>query len=189
MSTCGPLLMLPAQRCMPCSSRAHIICAVPCRRCGEDPEISLPRHVLPFSQGETTSSSRIFIKILFQELAENMGLVKLNERLHDKCVQEGRRVRRKLMSLDIAPPSVWLDIAGSGAVPARGRNTASSSMVHTGGLVVLRVSGVMSVVSRAFVGRRGLWDSVWGLGGEWNVCPIAQDCPLLRSWSSLLCRC
>ncbi|XP_055387848.1 pre-mRNA-splicing factor CWC22 homolog [Condylostylus longicornis] len=31
----------------------------------------------------TTSSSRIFIKIIFQELAEQLGLRKLNEKLHD----------------------------------------------------------------------------------------------------------
>jgi pre-mRNA-splicing factor CWC22 len=32
---------------------------------------------------DTTSSSRIFIKILCQELSENMGLVKLRERFQD----------------------------------------------------------------------------------------------------------
>lgn len=35
------------------------------------------------NEDETTSSSRIFVKILFQELAEFMGLVRLNERLRD----------------------------------------------------------------------------------------------------------
>ena len=35
------------------------------------------------NEDETSSSSRIYIKILFQELAEYMGLVKLNERLND----------------------------------------------------------------------------------------------------------
>ncbi|XP_065834376.1 pre-mRNA-splicing factor CWC22 homolog [Oscarella lobularis] len=35
------------------------------------------------NEDETTSSSRIFIKILFQELSEFMGLPKLNERLKD----------------------------------------------------------------------------------------------------------
>ena len=39
--------------------------------------------VIYLNEDETTSSSHIFIKILFQELAEYMGLVKLNERLHD----------------------------------------------------------------------------------------------------------
>lgn len=40
------------------------------------------------NEDETTSSSRIFIKILFQELAEFMGLPKLNERLKDQFLQE-----------------------------------------------------------------------------------------------------
>lgn len=35
------------------------------------------------NEEDTTSSSRIFIKIMFQELAEYMGLGKLNERLKD----------------------------------------------------------------------------------------------------------
>ncbi|XP_063933775.1 pre-mRNA-splicing factor CWC22 homolog [Zophobas morio] len=35
------------------------------------------------NEEETTPSSRIFIKILFQELAEHMGLVCLNDRLND----------------------------------------------------------------------------------------------------------
>jgi len=34
------------------------------------------------NQDETTSSSRIFVKYLFQELSENMGLKKLHDRLH-----------------------------------------------------------------------------------------------------------
>merc|ERR1711904_519757 len=32
---------------------------------------------------DTTSSSRIFIKILFQEIAENIGIRKLNEKICD----------------------------------------------------------------------------------------------------------
>jgi len=35
------------------------------------------------TEEDTTSSSRIFLKILFQELAEYMGLGKLNLRLKD----------------------------------------------------------------------------------------------------------
>ena len=35
------------------------------------------------TEEETTSSSRIFIKILFQEIAEYLGLKKLVERLAD----------------------------------------------------------------------------------------------------------
>ena len=38
------------------------------------------------NEEETNSSSRIFVKILFQELAEFMGLTKLNERLRDPYV-------------------------------------------------------------------------------------------------------
>lgn len=40
------------------------------------------------NEDDTTSSSRIFIKILFQELAEYMGLGKLNARLKDAMIQE-----------------------------------------------------------------------------------------------------
>jgi pre-mRNA-splicing factor CWC22 len=40
------------------------------------------------NEQETTSSSRIFIKILFQELAEYMGLVKLNARLQDPYLRQ-----------------------------------------------------------------------------------------------------
>eukprot|EP01006_Ploeotia_vitrea_P021997 TRINITY_DN54412_c0_g1_i1.p1 TRINITY_DN54412_c0_g1~~TRINITY_DN54412_c0_g1_i1.p1 ORF type:complete len:587 (+),score=75.74 TRINITY_DN54412_c0_g1_i1:136-1761(+) len=43
---------------------------------------------ISLSEGETTSSSRIFIKILFQELAEYMGLTKLNDRLRDPTLVE-----------------------------------------------------------------------------------------------------
>ncbi|XP_069668734.1 pre-mRNA-splicing factor CWC22 homolog isoform X2 [Periplaneta americana] len=39
------------------------------------------------NEEETTSSSRIFIKILFQELSEYMGLTKLNERVKDPTLQ------------------------------------------------------------------------------------------------------
>lgn len=39
------------------------------------------------NEEDTTSSSRIFIKILFQELAEYMGLGKLNTRLKDPTLQ------------------------------------------------------------------------------------------------------
>ena len=35
------------------------------------------------TEEDTSSSSRIFIKILFQELAEYLGLRKLNDRLQD----------------------------------------------------------------------------------------------------------
>ncbi|KAK2552305.1 Pre-mRNA-splicing factor CWC22-like protein [Acropora cervicornis] len=38
---------------------------------------------IKLNEDDTTSSSRVFIKILFQELAEFMGLPKLNERLKD----------------------------------------------------------------------------------------------------------
>mmetsp|Transcript_25598 Transcript_25598/g.22627 ORF Transcript_25598/g.22627 Transcript_25598/m.22627 type:complete len:114 (+) Transcript_25598:706-1047(+) len=39
-------------------------------------------------QEMTTSSSRIFLKILFQELSENMGMEKLNKKLQDPELQE-----------------------------------------------------------------------------------------------------
>ncbi|XP_065892695.1 pre-mRNA-splicing factor CWC22 homolog [Dysidea avara] len=45
--------------------------------------------IIHLNEEETTSSSRIFIKILFQELAEYMGLVKLNERLRDPFLAPG----------------------------------------------------------------------------------------------------
>ena len=44
--------------------------------------------IIHLNEEETTSSSRIFIKILFQELAEYMGLKKLRERLNDPFMQE-----------------------------------------------------------------------------------------------------
>ncbi|XP_018333282.1 pre-mRNA-splicing factor CWC22 homolog [Agrilus planipennis] len=43
---------------------------------------------IKLNEEDTTSSSRIFIKILFQELAEYMGLGKLNARLKDETLQE-----------------------------------------------------------------------------------------------------
>lgn len=52
---------------------------------------ALPWNVLAYirlTEEDTTSSSRIFIKILFQELSEHLGLRKLNERLNDPLTQE-----------------------------------------------------------------------------------------------------
>lgn len=43
---------------------------------------------IKLNEDDTTSSSRIFIKILFQELAEYMGLGKLNGRLKDSTLAE-----------------------------------------------------------------------------------------------------
>ena len=43
---------------------------------------------LQLTEEATTSSSRIFIKILFQELSEALGLRKLNERLNDLSMAE-----------------------------------------------------------------------------------------------------
>lgn len=43
---------------------------------------------IKLNEDDTTSSSRVFIKILFQELAEYMGLPKLNERLKDPFLSE-----------------------------------------------------------------------------------------------------
>lgn len=40
------------------------------------------------NEDDTTSSSRVFIKILFQELAEYMGLAKLNARIKDHTLQD-----------------------------------------------------------------------------------------------------
>ncbi|XP_041700608.2 pre-mRNA-splicing factor CWC22 homolog isoform X2 [Coregonus clupeaformis] len=51
---------------------------------------SVPWSVLEFikvSEDTTTSSSRIFVKILFQELCAYMGLPRLNERLKDMTLQ------------------------------------------------------------------------------------------------------
>ena len=39
---------------------------------------------IKLNEDDTTSSSRVFIKILFQELSEYMGLPKLNEKLKDE---------------------------------------------------------------------------------------------------------
>lgn len=43
---------------------------------------------IKLNEDDTTSSSRVFIKILFQELAEFMGMKKLNDRLQDKTLNE-----------------------------------------------------------------------------------------------------
>lgn len=43
--------------------------------------------VIHLNEDETTSSSRIFIKILFQELAEALGLPKLKERMKDDILR------------------------------------------------------------------------------------------------------
>ena len=45
--------------------------------------------VIHLNEDDTTSSSRIFIKILFQDLNESVGLKKLNGRLNDPFLQEG----------------------------------------------------------------------------------------------------
>ncbi|GAB2211341.1 hypothetical protein Droror1_Dr00024649 [Drosera rotundifolia] len=52
---------------------------------------ALPWHVLAYirlTEEDTTSSSRIFIKILFQELSEQLGIKLLNERLNDPSMQD-----------------------------------------------------------------------------------------------------
>ncbi|KAI3978375.1 hypothetical protein MKX01_013173 [Papaver californicum] len=52
---------------------------------------ALPWHVLAYirlTEEDTTSSSRIFIKILFQELSEHLGIRLLNERLTDSAMQD-----------------------------------------------------------------------------------------------------
>merc|ERR1712098_905950 len=46
--------------------------------------------VIKLNEDDTTSSSRIFIKILFQELAEFMGLAKLVDRTRDGSMAEAR---------------------------------------------------------------------------------------------------
>ncbi|XP_004295206.1 PREDICTED: pre-mRNA-splicing factor CWC22 homolog [Fragaria vesca subsp. vesca] len=52
---------------------------------------ALPWHCLAYirlTEEDTTSSSRIFIKILFQELSEHLGIRLLNERLTDPAMQD-----------------------------------------------------------------------------------------------------
>ncbi|XP_059066785.1 uncharacterized protein LOC131857976, partial [Cryptomeria japonica] len=52
---------------------------------------ALPWHCLAYirlTEDDTTSSSRIFIKILYQELAKQLGILLLNERLNDPTMQE-----------------------------------------------------------------------------------------------------
>ncbi|KAL3641573.1 hypothetical protein CASFOL_012388 [Castilleja foliolosa] len=52
---------------------------------------ALPWHALAYirlTEEDTTSSSRIFIKILFQELSEHLGIRLLNQRLSDPGMQE-----------------------------------------------------------------------------------------------------
>ncbi|KAF5184328.1 Pre-mrna-splicing factor cwc22-like protein, partial [Thalictrum thalictroides] len=51
---------------------------------------ALPWNVLSYirlTKDDTTSSSHIFIKILFQELSEHLGIRLLNERLSDPLMQ------------------------------------------------------------------------------------------------------
>ena len=45
--------------------------------------------IIHLNEDDTTSSSRIFIKILFQDLAEQLGMKELNTRLKDPSIQEG----------------------------------------------------------------------------------------------------
>lgn len=52
---------------------------------------SIPWTVLShikLNENDTSSSSRVFIKILFQQLAESMGLVRLNQRIKDPTLDE-----------------------------------------------------------------------------------------------------
>ena len=52
---------------------------------------SIPWTVLnhiKLNENDTSSSSRVFIKILFQQLAESMGLVRLNQRIKDPTLDE-----------------------------------------------------------------------------------------------------
>ncbi|XP_073049107.1 uncharacterized protein [Primulina eburnea] len=52
---------------------------------------ALPWHVLSYirlTEEDTSSSSRIFIKILFQELSEQLGIHLLNERLSEPTMQD-----------------------------------------------------------------------------------------------------
>jgi pre-mRNA-splicing factor CWC22 len=43
--------------------------------------------VIRLTEEDTTSSSRIFIKILFQDLSENLGIEGLSKRLKDETLQ------------------------------------------------------------------------------------------------------
>ncbi|CAA7014853.1 unnamed protein product [Microthlaspi erraticum] len=52
---------------------------------------ALPWHVLAYvrlTEEDTTSSSRIFVKILFQELSEQLGIRALNEKLQDPIMEK-----------------------------------------------------------------------------------------------------
>ncbi|KAE8685660.1 late embryoproteinsis abundant hydroxyproline-rich glycoprotein [Hibiscus syriacus] len=49
---------------------------------------SQERTYLRYYEEDTTSSSRIFIKILFQELSEHLGIRRLNERLSDPTMMD-----------------------------------------------------------------------------------------------------
>ncbi|OTA60457.1 MIF4G-domain-containing protein [Hypoxylon sp. EC38] len=44
--------------------------------------------IIHLNEEETTSASRIFIKILFQEISEELGLTKLRERMRDEQLRE-----------------------------------------------------------------------------------------------------
>jgi pre-mRNA-splicing factor CWC22 len=65
------------------------------------------------NEDDTTSSSRIFIKVLLQELSEQIGLLKLKDRFNDPYMQVRPR--------DITISFVFVAVLGDGAVmPAAG---------------------------------------------------------------------
>ena len=77
---------------MPYKLGARLALRIPAHQSpdGRAVRLGLVRQVLAnivITEDDTTSSSRIFIKILFQELAENMGLKELNVRLVDASMQ------------------------------------------------------------------------------------------------------
>lgn len=62
--------------------------------------------VMRLTEEDTTSSSRIFIKILFQELAETLGLVSLNRRLNDPTCLVSSRWRQPCLTAGAAPAAL-----------------------------------------------------------------------------------
>ncbi|CAA6663493.1 unnamed protein product [Spirodela intermedia] len=100
---------------------------------------ALPWHVLAYirlTEEDTTSSSRIFIKILFQELSEHLGIRLLNERLSEPTMQDSfesifpRTTRRTRASPSTSsPPSAS---AASPKPPRHQNNPPSDSASDSG---------------------------------------------------------
>lgn len=80
--------------------------------------------VIHLNEDETTSSSRIFIKILFQAMAEEMGMPKLRARLNDGALQPSfEGIFPGTWPATFASPSTTLPASAWGPSPRRCAST------------------------------------------------------------------